>query len=226
MNVVTLGARIKKEASKNFKLHEKLAKELQQETSITYNECIEQATEFAVNSFIIGQTTVNRMKERALELGLFPEKTTTTYFITIRPDTTKTTFSEFYNDVKRFISRKCFVSFTLSFEQKGTTTETLGHGYHVHIVAKMKQRSKGQVLRDTQSTFQHTTANNCIDVSMCHNPEQHVQRYLIDYESKDEHKIETKEWDTIWRTTNDLQATYIDELPTSLSSPGRLVEFL
>lgn len=116
------------------------------------------------------------------------------------------------------------MSFTLSFEQKGTTTETMGHGYHTHIIATMKQKSKGEVLRDTQSSFQHTTAPNCIDVSLCKNPEEVVQNYLIDYVSNDNHKITTKEYDSIWRTSLNLQATYI-ELPTSLSSPGRLVEF-
>lgn len=76
MNVVTLGARIKQEATKKYNKF----------GDYTLDEYIEQETLFIITSFIIGQQAVNRMKEKAIELGLFPTKVTNTFFITIRHD--------------------------------------------------------------------------------------------------------------------------------------------
>lgn len=135
-----------------------------------------------------------------------------TFFITIRPDTTKTKFHDFYNLVRNYIERKMFINYKLSFEQKGTCEEDLGKGFHVHIVAETTCRSKGEVLRNTISTFGKCTAANCIQVDVCKNPEETVQKYLIDYESKDNHKIETKEWDARWRTNECLDNIY-SQLP-------------
>lgn len=135
-----------------------------------------------------------------------------TFFITIRPDTTKTKFHDFYNLVRNYIERKMFINYKLSFEQKGTCEEDLGKGFHVHIVAETTCRSKGEVLRNTISTFGKCTAANCIQVDVCKNPEETVQKYLIDYESKDNHKIETKEWDARWRANECLDNIY-SQLP-------------
>lgn len=226
MNVITLGARISKEANKLMNMHVRMSQELGTECTITMEECILRAQKSSVNYAVIGQTAVAMMKDKFLELGLIENKAARTFFITIRPDTNKVTFENFYNDVRVWTLRKCVQNYTLTFEQKGTNEETLGQGFHVHIVAKMTQRSKGEVARDTHSSFKAYTAAQCVQVDICQNPDQHIQRYLIDYESKDGHKIVTKEWDTIWRTNLSLEPTYVDSMPTSLSSPGRLVAFL
>lgn len=226
MNVVTLGNRLFKEATKLYDTHTRIAQELGTEPTVTFEDCIKQVQKSIVTKTVYAQQTVVMMKERFRELGLIEEKATHTYFITIRPDETKTTFVNFYNDVRVFTLRRCFQNYTLSFEQKGTTEETLGQGYHVHIIARMTQRSKGEVLRDTQSSFKQYTAANCIDVQVCKNPDETIQHYLVDYESKDGHKKPTQEWDAIWRANYSLQPTYVDSIPTSLSSPGRLVAFL
>lgn len=135
------------------------------------------------------------------------------YFITIRPDTTKCEFLDFKSKVEKFVSRKCFLEYTYSFEQKGTSPEALGEGFHVHIVAKMKQASKGNVLRDTLSSWNDwiskgLIAPNCIKVLPTNNGEKLVNDYLIEYKSDDEHKEPTKPWDEIWRADNSLQALY------------------
>jgi len=126
------------------------------------------------------------------------------YFITIRPDDSKCTFENFHAKVLDFVKRKCFVTYALSFEQKGTSDETLGSGFHCHIVAKMKQRTKGEVLRDTLSSWKKyiddgILAANCIDVNITNNGEELIQNYLIEYKSDDDHKDCTKEWDAKWR---------------------------
>lgn len=149
------------------------------------------------------------------------ERQPSAYFISIRPDDTKVTFDEFRQKVLEFVTRKCFVSYALSFEQKGVLPSELGKGFHCHIVAKMNQRSKGEVLRDLKSTWRtwiedDRLAPNCIDVKVTKNPDQLVQTYLIDYKSDDEHKVVTKGMDELWRTHEGIEPLYTMD---RLSSP-------
>lgn len=144
------------------------------------------------------------------------------YLITIRPADNSVDFNVFRAKVEQFLQRKMFINYHYSFEQKGTSYETLGGGFHVHIVAQCTQSSKGNVLRDTLSTFkkwieQGHLAANCVDVRPVSNPDELVQKYLIDYVSDDEHKSVTKEWDTRWRVMNNLREIY--SLSLSPSSP-------
>lgn len=139
--------------------------------------------------------------------------TTQYYFLTIRPDDSKCTFDDFYDKVLRFVKRKCFLHYRLSFEQKGTVHDELGKGFHVHIVAQMKQRSKTEVLRDTLSSWndwieKNYIQSNCIQVLTTKNPDKLVSDYLIEYKSDDEHKIVTKEMDMEWRKQYNLQNIY------------------
>lgn len=136
-----------------------------------------------------------------------------TYFITIRPDDSKVSFDVFKAQVDKLLSRACFKSLTYSYEQKGVTEETLGEGFHVHIVAEMTQRSKSEVLRDVTSTFKSWISNgwiapNCIEVCVTKNGAKLIQDYLIDYKSDDEHKVLTKDWDTKWRAKLELNDVY------------------
>lgn len=130
------------------------------------------------------------------------------YFITIRPDETKCDFQTFYKTVKKFLQRKCFNEFTLSFEQKGITDDELGKGFHCHIVASTTHRSKGECLRDSKSSFRGIAAENCIDVKPTHNPTHIIDGYLTNYESDDNHKIVTKDADYKWRLKYSLKSLY------------------
>lgn len=139
-----------------------------------------------------------------------PEKLQRTYFITIRPDEKSISFANFYTLIINFVKRSCFDYWELSFEQKGTTPETLGSGFHTHILARMRQRSKGEVLRNTISTFKNCTSANCIQVDVVKTQKDYdnCKNYFTKYESDDGHKIETKDWDTQWRENLGLKSTY------------------
>lgn len=152
------------------------------------------------------------------------EKAHQWYFITIRPDERSIKFPDFYYLVDKFLKRKCIKSFTLTFEQKGVTKDTVGSGFHAHIVCDGTWASRGQCLRDTQSTFSKCTAPNCVQVKTTRNPDDIVEKYLKEYESEDGHKEITKETDKIWRENLRLQDTYtMVPLPTIAlsSSPGQ-----
>lgn len=132
------------------------------------------------------------------------------YFITIRPDEKKITFQKFYDDIYKLVQRKCFLSFKLSFEQKGTDNDSIGKGFHVHIIATMKQTSPGNVLRDIHSSVKDYTAFNCIDVKKLYTQQDvdNVENYIVEYKSDDDHKIATKEYDHIWREKNNIKNIY------------------
>lgn len=214
MNVVTLGSRIRKNAGRLFDSYKRQCDELQVTCELTYDDFLNQQYQQRVADYVTGQTCVNMMKEKAQELGLLTGKPTRTFFITIRPDEKKITFDDFYLLTIKLMERKCFETYTLSFEQKGMNDDTLGTGFHVHIVAKCKQRSSTEVLRDVHSTMKKCTALNCIDVKVCHNPESVIAGYLTNYDSDDGHKAPTKEWDAKWRERMGLQHIYENVVPT------------
>lgn len=131
------------------------------------------------------------------------------YFITIRPDDTRVLFIDFKQKIEEYLKKPCFVDFVLSYEQKGESMETLGQGFHCHIVATCKQRSKGELLRNTLSFFkswivEEKIASNCIQVDATKDGQKLIQNYLIDYKSEDGHKEATKKYDEIWREKNSL----------------------
>lgn len=132
------------------------------------------------------------------------------YFITIRPDETKISFPDFYHEIYKLVQRKCFINFKLSFEQKGTNEESMGKGFHVHIIAYMKQPSKKNVLRDIYSTVKSYTAYNCIDVRklLTQQDIDNVDKYIVEYISEDDHKIATRDCDILWREKNNLKNIY------------------
>lgn len=135
------------------------------------------------------------------------------YMITIRPDDSKVDFIDFQRYVEYFVQRKCFIDYQYSFEQKGIEPMDIGKGFHVHIVANMKQRSKSEVLRDTLSSWKEwidkgLIASNCIDVITTKNKDALVENYLLEYKSDDGHKEVTRSWDELWRTGMSLKRLY------------------
>lgn len=153
-----------------------------------------------------------------IEIGM---ETYNWYHISIRPDDKKILFEDFYENVRKLVSRKCFKRFHLVFEQKSIEGEEVGKGFHCHIVGDMLQASKGEVLRDIKSTFnkmikEGQIAENCIQVDPTRNPDEIVEKYLTAYESADGHKELTKITDKIWREKMNLE-DYYNSVPAVLS---------
>lgn len=164
---------------------------------------------------------MKRMKEIICsefnELITGTDKPKQNFMITIRPKDNMVNIEVFKEKISKLVRRACFIEWTYSFEQKGTCPEDLGKGFHVHIVAQMKQRSKSEVLRDITTSFNDwirdgIIESNCIDVCVTKNPESLVQNYLIDYKSDDDHKEPTKVWDGIWKEHNSLQDIYRSDM--------------
>jgi len=149
------------------------------------------------------------------------------FWITVRPNTKICSFARFYEFVHKCVNRKCFEDYILTFEQKWGDQDAdpdiikkLGDGFHIHIIAKMMQKTKAAVLRDIQSSFKKCTAPQCVQVDIIFDPEQvnNLENYITNYTSKDGHKIKTKETDSLWRTQEGLLSVYNGCLP---NKPGR-----
>lgn len=142
------------------------------------------------------------------------------FMITIRPDCNKVTFIMFKDKLLSFLDRKCFLRGSYSFEQKGESDDSLGHGFHVHIIVECTQIGKSQVLRDVLSSWNEWIRNgyissNCIQVDKTINPDDLRKNYLIEYKSNDGHKEKTKNSDTRWRTLMGLEPIYDFEKASS-----------
>lgn len=203
--------------SKADKAAQKYASSMEQTGTMTYKEAFDQCFELECKSALRQIKLMKRMKDAIqdefAELLEMPKKEKQSYMITIRPDDTKVDIIDFIQRVNAIVSRKCFIEGKYSYEQKGTSVEDHGKGFHVHIVARMTQASKGQVLRDMTSSLKDwieagfITPNN-IDVRTTKNPDELIQNYLIEYKSDDDHKEVTQAMDELWRTGNSLKRIY------------------
>lgn len=197
-----MGSEIIRRANKVYKDIKKAQKERQEvderhgiETSQDVLDTIaENVTQGHIKQFVgvmeIAAQLTNAYKEF---MGL---ETHQWYFITVRPRP-DVEWNEFYTLTQKYLKRACMIEYTYSYEQK--SIEGTGEGFHIHIVANTKHKSKGQCLRDTKSTFNRVCADNCVQVKTTYNPNDIINNYLINYIAKDEHKELTKDGDRIWR---------------------------
>lgn len=136
-------------------------------------------------------------------------KTKQAYFVSVRP-TDLIDWHEFFTKIENFVRRDSFLKVKWTYEQKGETPSELGKGFHCHIlIYESKFRSKGELLRATLSSFnkwieKQWLAPNCIDVQTTKNPDDILNKYLIAYESDDDHKNKTKAMDELWRSEKGL----------------------
>lgn len=207
MNAVTLGYKLVAEAEKDYKLD----RDMNGDGAQPFEFWLGRATQRAIKAYKVGQAAVDMMLESR------PTKKGTSYAVTIRPRPA-TEFDMFYHVIQKLLQRKCFVEWTASFEQKGTSEEALGEGFHVHIVATMTQKSKGEVARDVLSTVGAFCEEQGVHVVLAKTPDAYIQNYLIDYNVDDGHKESTKSWDALWREKEGLLPLYKNEMGPRISS--------
>lgn len=131
-----------------------------------------------------------------------------TYMITIRPKH-DTNFLTFKKDVESFVDRwkNKWDYYMYAFEQKGTSLDTLGYGFHVHIVIDTMSKScfPSHILRGALTIFGNYTAANCIQVDTIKNRSKALE-YIQGI--KEQNKMSCVEFDKIWRTQCRLESSY------------------
>lgn len=202
--------RAKKEASKVADSMELAGHDWKEWYSKTYDSVIEREMKLFDEYIDLASNLHDRFN--SIKQGVDPNKKKW-FMITIRPDCNKVTFDMFNKRVLSLLDRKCFLRGSYSFEQKGESDDSIGHGFHVHIIAECTQVGKAQVLRDVLSSWNEWIKNgwissNCIQVDKSPNPDELKKNYLIDYKSNDGHKEKTKQADQKWRLLLGLQPIY------------------
>lgn len=242
MNFYTLAAKLDKEIRKNATMLD--------DSLGTYDERYTLAKDIAKKDFIrkarLGIELMEDFRKLAKDIAQSkehialddddvrrrsPSLCQRTWFITVRPDP-NINFPDFYEACRKMTTRSCWDWYEIAFEQKATDDDTLGYGFHLHMIAKGKVQ-KSQIARNLMSTFQKVIGNSQAikiedlktddDVQACRN-------YIVNYESKDGHKVPTKEYDEKWRRQIGLEHIYTNTLPPLPSLVGRQcdlqIEFL
>lgn len=201
MNFYTLAKKFEKEFQKEYAFQKKCRGD-----EVTHDEVMERQLNRFKETCRIGLLLMSEFQTLATSNHSF--------FCTIRPDCTKITFHDFFTKLCQDVLKRSWVKVidAVTFEQKGTSLDTLGQGFHTHFIIETSMRSKGELLRALQSAFNKSTAGNCIDVQLTKNKEYIIDNYFEGYVSKDGHKESTCEWDKKWRDREGLKNIY-RELP-------------
>lgn len=148
------------------------------------------------------------------------------WHITIRPKADFADFAKFKKLVDKYTKSKCFKHVCYTYEQKGTTEETLGTGFHSHLcVCLADRRTKSHALQAAYA-LRSVCDDPGIKFKPCFTtPDIFITNYLVDYKSKKGHKEATKTWDALWRTKMRLEAMYGDRdafgpIPTKYGGDG------
>lgn len=146
-----------------------------------------------------------------------PEKLSGNYFwITLRPGVEhEHRFAEFKHIVlTKYLTRSCFLSHRYAWEQKGDTPETIGFGYHIHILASCPNYlMKTQLLKDTKSTFKKFCNGDVpeafIQIEYVKTKEHffNIRAYMMGYKT-DTWKDPACELDKPWREKHGLDDLY------------------
>lgn len=84
-------------------------------------------------------------------------------FLTVRPNDKLISFIEFKEDCRTFFQSTRMSSFEYCFEQKGTTNDTMGIGFHMHCIIGWPEEPK-ELLKFAVRHFKRYTAANCIQL--------------------------------------------------------------
>lgn len=145
-------------------------------------------------------------KPEAFEKGIF--------FLTIRPHD-NLRFELFKEFVQDLFKKKCWSEWEYTYEQKGTTRETMGLGAHIHAILKVTTPSKGkayflnEILRFVNKKgLSEAIASNCVDLKLIGSQEdlQRRKNYTntSEFLKADQRKEAAWNMDEPWRKSKSL----------------------
>lgn len=133
------------------------------------------------------------------------------YFITLRPIDNVMTFAAFHEKVLKLVNQKQYLDYELVFEQKGETSITLGHGFHAHIIARVKPTTrKRHIIDKIQSQFYgYIGANQPFVQPMTPNKNvEYYKNYIRDGKDKVEEKSVAHGMDSKFRKLHKIKDLY------------------
>lgn len=142
------------------------------------------------------------------------------FFITLRPEKKhEHRFNDFKQEVMEYLKRTMFIDWTMVFEQKGETEETLGEGYHCHILSRCADwATKQKMINDTKSTWKKWLNGDVPDafvqIDKVETTTDHDNKIkYMSGDKADEWKQKAVEMDILFREKYHLEKLYKPSLP-------------
>lgn len=168
--------------------------------------------------FVAAQAEASELAILAESKGFFDK----CFHVTIRPRPDVTDFESFRSLVVKYTQSKAFAACCYTFEQKGLSDDTIGTGFHAHMVVRLAAgRTKTHCLQ-TAGKLTEMCGNAGLQFDKASRPWAIIENYWLNYESRDGHKADTQHWDSLWRSKMNLQPLYGDRdafKPIPLPSP-------
>jgi len=133
-------------------------------------------------------------------------------WITINPKPT-VPFSKFFEKVQKMVKRSIFTDALYVYEQRGVDMETLGQGFHTHILAKRNLNYKpSKVAKNVRNSCKqlvgNINSNNQVNIQFI--GEEYAAdktEYILGAKTGDGKDIK-QQMDIIWRKKNNLNVYY------------------
>lgn len=213
MNFLTLGAKSLRKAQKAV-----IKYQTQIETAKSHGL---DTSDMAKPEEIFEQTLEDDFKfiEQAMDIGLKyfamakkklknPEDEARYYMLTIRPPPT-VKWETFKYDCDVFLKKWSdkWEWAEWAYEQKGTDQESMGTGFHIHLVLKttVENYYPSHIRRDAEKQYTYV-AKNCIDCAKVASLTR-AREYIRGIKN-DSEKEEAVKWDSIWRESKKLESLY------------------
>lgn len=135
------------------------------------------------------------------------------YFLTINPDTTKTTLEIFLKTIEKAMSKKWITEYIYVIEQRGETLEELGKGYHTHIIFN-KGKKHSHIIREMSNSFKKmcdTSNYHLFNLKRIGDEERKRKIEYITGTKADDNKHLKQSMDKIFREKEKLKSYYILE---------------
>ena len=139
------------------------------------------------------------------------------FFITLRPSNDMN-LQDFKTLTNEMLKRKFWIDGFLVWEQRGTSVETMGYGFHTHSILRVSTPSKGisffinEIVKIVKKlNLDEVIASNCIDFKKINTQAdmKRFQNYINTVEfGKPEHKKPAWEYNKSWRESKGIQDEY------------------
>lgn len=211
MNFLALGAKSLRKAEKkklevirmNHKFKDTLGIEQAIDPDAEFQRCLDEELVFMTRAMDIGLTYFAMAKAR-----LSTETSDRPYMLSVRPPPT-TNWMVFKHTTETFVAKwkDSWTNYEYAFEQKGETLDTLGQGFHVHIIITTNKANyyPSHILRDAKKAW-HYVASNCIQVDTLKNLAK-AKGYIRGDKAQDE-KQGAVAMDSVWREKIGIKEIY------------------
>lgn len=193
------------------------------EPGYTLEECIGNDLEREINRFKEECKIALRLRDVAMEVGLIKSTSPQPLkleggwvgkycLITIRPPH-GSCFTTFRLGVERYVKRPYFLNGEYAFEQCGENEDEIGNGFHVHILARVKEYCQFKELnrdvhKDIQGDFMFQVGSDKKKFLRTQTDLEFCQNYIRG-DKHDDAKRAAVSWNAEWRAMNALEDIYI-----------------